>query len=81
MQDPSAVFLIWFLQVYHIFPLSLGPGCVLISAAVGVSDAGDDIVGLFEHPVVALGDGISKMYMSKGYAQMTHLDGVIACVV
>ena len=37
------------------FLLTLGFACILISAAVGMGDIGDNIVGLFEHPVAALG--------------------------
>ena len=32
---------------------------ILCCAAVGVGDIGDDIVGLFKHPVVTPGDGIA----------------------
>ena len=31
---------------------------ILSSTAPGVSDIGDNIVGLFEHPVIAPGDGV-----------------------
>ena len=33
----------------------------LCRAAPGVGDVGDDIIGLFEHPVVAPGDGIMRV--------------------
>ena len=32
--------------------------CILCCTAPGVSDVGDDIIGLFEHPVVAPGNGV-----------------------
>ena len=42
---------------YH-FPLFCCLGRKLCSAAVGVGDIGDDIVGLLKYPVVAPGDGV-----------------------
>ena len=34
---------------------------ILCCAAVGVGDVSDDIVGLFEHPVIAPGDDVLRM--------------------
>ena len=48
---------------------------VLICAAVGVSDVGDDVVRLFEHPVVAPGNGV--VWVDRLDSLREHRVGVV----
>ena len=48
---------------------------VLMCSAPGMGDVGDDVVGLFEHPVVAPGDGI--VWVDRFDSFWQHCVGVV----
>ena len=52
------IFHLSFHKIHKNLSLSLGFASILCSAAPGVGDVGDYVLGLFEHPVVAPGDGV-----------------------
>ena len=57
----SILFILKLRKIYYTFSLSFAFCTILCGAAPGVGDVGDDIVGLFQHPVVTPRDGVVRV--------------------